>query len=78
MPQVKALLGHVSVESALRKRSCSRHKSGNAAHPIVKDKVCLVVKDANGSKQNYCLEAAADMLERAEKDLAGLRAALGI
>lgn len=78
MPKVKAVLGHVSVETAHRKRSCSRHKSGKAAHPIIKDEACLVVKDADGSKHNYCQEAAEGILDQAANDLAALRTALGM
>lgn len=78
MPTVKAVLGHVSVETAQRKRNCSRHKSGKAAHPIVKDEACLVVKDSDGSKRNYCQESAEEILGQAESDLVTLRKALGI
>jgi hypothetical protein len=78
MPKVKAVLGHLSVETAQRKRNCSRHKSGKAAHPIVKDEACLVVKGSEGSKQNYCQESAEEILDLAENDLAALRKSLGI
>lgn len=78
MPQVKAVLGHVSVETAQRKRKCSRHKSGNAAHPIIKDEACLVVKDSDGPTHNYCQDSAEDILDLAANDLAALRKALGI
>jgi len=78
MPKVKAVLGHLSVETAQRKRSCSRHKSGKAAHLIVKDEACLVVKSSDGSKHNYCRESAEEILDLAENDLAALRKSLGI
>lgn len=78
MPTVKAVLGHVSVETAQRKRDCSRHKSGKAARPIVKDAACLVVRGSDGSKHNYCQESAEEILNLAENDLAFLREALGI
>lgn len=78
MPKVKAVLSHVSVETALRKRTCSRHKSGKVAHPIYKDEACLVVKDSDGSKHNYCQESAEAILDLAANDLAALRCALGI
>ena len=68
----------MSVETARRKRTCSRHKSGGSAHPIYKDEACLVVKSSNGSKHNYCQESAADILDLAANDLAALRSALGI
>jgi hypothetical protein len=78
MPKVKAVLGHVSVETALRVRNCSRHKAGKAAHPIIKDEACLVVKDSDGSKHNYCQQSAEEILDLAADDLAALRKALGI
>lgn len=78
MPKVKSVLGHVVVETAKRRRTCSRHRSGKAAHPIMKDEVCLVVRDADGSKHNYCLESADEILEAAAADLGLLRTALGI
>jgi hypothetical protein len=78
MPQVKAVLGHVSVETAKARRKCSRHKSGTAAHPIVKGEACLVVKDGDGSKHNYCHGSAEEILAAAAQDLAVLRAALGL
>lgn len=78
MPQVKAVLGHVSVETAQRKRVCHRHRSGNAAHGIVRGETCLVVHGPDGADRNYCTTAAAEILTRAENDLAALRAGLGI
>lgn len=75
---MKAVLGHVSVETAERKRSCSQHKSGKVAHPIIKNEVYLVVKDSDGSKRNYCQESAEEILDLAANDLAALRKALGI
>lgn len=78
MAQIKAVLGHVKVETAKRKRSCSRHKNGKHKHDILKDEMCLVVTDADGSKHNYCQESAGDILDRAEFDLAALRDSLSL
>lgn len=78
MPQIKAVLGHVKVETAKRKRGCSRHKTGKHKHDIVKNEACLVVTDADGSKHNYCQESASDILLRAEADLDALRADMGL
>jgi hypothetical protein len=78
MPAVRAVIGHVTVETAKRRRICWRHRKGKAVHPIVKGEVCLVVKDGNGTTANYCTEAARDILQRAEDDLAQLKVALGI
>lgn len=73
MPQIKAVLGNVKVETAKRKRGCSRHKAGKHKHDILKDETCLVVTDADGSKHNYCQESAKDILDRAQTDLETLR-----
>jgi hypothetical protein len=78
MPQIKAVLGHVAVETAKRKRTCSRHKNGAHAHDIARDEDCLVVTDADGSKHNYCAESAEAILDRADQDLAGLRSRMGL
>lgn len=78
MPQIKAVLGNVKVETAKRKRGCSRHKTGRHQHDIVKYETCLVVTDADGGKHNYCQESAKDILDRAEADLEALRAGMGL
>ncbi len=76
MAQIKAVLGHVSVETAKRTRICSRHRKGKLAHDIVADEVCLVVRDADGTKHNYCVDSANDILARAQQALTELRADL--
>lgn len=78
MPQIKAVLGNVRVETAKRKRGCSRHKTGKHQHDIVKGETCLVVSDADGSNHNYCLGSAKDILARAEADLQALRKGMGL
>lgn len=78
MPQIKSVLGHVSVQTAVRKRICYRHRSGKALHDIVKGEPCLVVHGSDGSDRNYCGEAAADILAKAQTDLDGLKSALGL
>jgi hypothetical protein len=78
MPQVKSVLGHVSVETAQRKRICYRHRHGKAAHDIVKDEDCLVVREGDGASRNYCLDAADDILTKAQADLEHLKTALGL
>ena len=78
MPKVKSVLGAVSVETAMRRRICSRHRSGKAEHPIVMGEACLVVKNGDGGKINYCVEAAEEILDVAAADLAHLRSSLGL
>lgn len=78
MPQIKAVLGNVKVETAKRRRGCSRHKTGKHKHDIVKDETCLVVTDGDGSKHNYCRESASEILDRAEADLCELRTGMGL
>lgn len=78
MPQVKAILSHASVETVQRKRICSRHRAGKAAHDIVKGEACLVIRGIDGSRHNYCQDAAAEILNKAQDDLAALRASLSL
>jgi hypothetical protein len=78
MPQIKSVLGHVSVETAQRKRICYRHRAGKAAHDIVKGEDCLVVRGADGGDRNYCRGAAEDILGKAQDDIDGFKKALGI
>lgn len=78
MPQVKSVLGHVSVETAQRKRICYRHRSGKAAHDIVKEDACLVVRGTDGGQRNYCRDAAHDILSKAQVELDEMMSALGL
>lgn len=78
MPQIKAILGHTSVETAERKRICYRHRTGKAAHDIAKGEACLVIRGTDGSPHNYCQEAAAEILNKAQDDLVALRAGLSL
>lgn len=78
MPQIKSILGHVSVQTAARKRICYRHRSGKDSHDIVKGEACLVIHGADGGDRNYCGEAAAEILAKAQADLDTLNAALGL
>lgn len=75
MPQIKAVLGHVSLETALGKRICSRHRTGKEKHDIQKGDLCLVVRGIP-SDLNYCVESAVDILQKAENDLLNLRNSL--
>lgn len=76
MPQVRAVLGHVSVETARGKRICSRHRTGKEKHDIQKGELCLVVRGVPRDL-NYCIDSARDILQKAESDLIGLRDSLG-
>jgi hypothetical protein len=77
MPQIRTLLKHVTVETAMRTRLCSRHRSGKGQHQIQSGERCLVVKDASGAGRNYCFESALEILKRAEDELGELKVALG-
>lgn len=76
MAKVRVVLGHVSVETAERRRICHRNRE---SHSIAKGERCLVIREAasSGSK-NYCRACAAPILDQAGSDLAELRAALGL
>lgn len=75
MPKVREVLGHVSVETAERRRVCHR----NREHTIAKDEACLVIREpASSGSKNYCRVCAGPILAQAAQDLADLRAALGL
>lgn len=73
MAKVRQLFNPVSVETAKKKRICHHNRKN---HEILKEEKCLVIKDANGGKRNYCVHCAAAILDRADADLDGLRADL--
>ena len=76
MPKVREILGHVSVETAERRRACHRNRG---SHAIAKGEACLVIREpASSGSKNYCRICAAPILEQAARDLADLRAALGL
>lgn len=70
MPQVKRLLKDASIEVASRKRICHRNRAG---HEIAMGDSCLVVKEPEGGKRNYCAQCAAEILDQAADDLHILR-----
>ncbi|MFI5430138.1 DEAD/DEAH box helicase [Aeromicrobium sp. UC242_57] len=72
MPQIKSLLGHASVQTAVRQRICYRHRTGKTSHVIVKGETCLVIHGADGGDRNYCRDSAADILTKAQDDLDAL------
>ena len=67
MPKLKRLLVSACSETAQRRRHCSR----NQEHVICQGDKCLVIKE-NMSKNNYCMECAALILQKAKEELDGL------
>ena len=67
MPKLKRLLVSACFETAQRRRHCSR----NQEHVICQGDKCLVIKE-NMSKNNYCMECAALILQKAKDELDGL------
>jgi hypothetical protein len=75
MPAVRDILGHVSAESAVRERKCTRNKAKK--ENIAAGELCLVVKSGPmNSPQSYCVEHAQPMLDGAWKKLRGIYAFL--
>lgn len=64
MPKLKRLLVSACFETAQRRRRCSR----NQEHVICQGDKCLVIKE-NMSKNNYCMECAALILQKAREEL---------
>lgn len=69
MPRLKRLLLNASFEVAQRQRQCSRDNG----HIIRGGQKCLVIKESM-SKRNYCLECAAVIISKAERDVLALKA----
>ena len=67
MPKLKRLLVSACFETAQRRRHCSR----NQEHVICQGDKCLVIKE-NMSKNSYCMECAALILQKAREELAQL------
>jgi hypothetical protein len=66
MGAVRDIITHVEVEIALGKRICHhnrRHHSVPAGHK------CLAVHDHDGSRKNYCLPCALEILAKAKTKL---------
>ena len=72
MPKLKRLLISACFETAQRRRHCSR----NQEHVICQGDKCLVIKE-DMSKNNYCMECAALILQKAKEELDGLTRELG-
>lgn len=64
MPKLKRLLVSACFETAQRRRQCSRNKG----HVICKGDKCLVIKE-NMAKNNYCMDCAALILQKARTEL---------
>ena len=73
MPAVRQLLRHVNIETAAGKRKCHRKQN---EHKILKGDVCLVIRGADSTAKNYCVECALPILEQARDDLNALAAGL--
>jgi hypothetical protein len=68
--KVRQLFNRIDVETAKRVRICHHNRR---KHSIAKGDRCLVINEADGSKKNYCVECATDILDRADEDLVELR-----
>lgn len=75
MPAVRRLLKQAKIEVAARERKCHRKQN---EHAILKDDVCLVIRDPDGRAKNYCVECALPIIDQARDDLAALAAGLGL
>lgn len=74
MPAVRDVLGHVSIETADKRRKCHRKPS---KHSIAKGETCLVIRGGPfNSPKNYCKECALEILDRATASLAALKKGL--
>lgn len=76
---IKAILRHVHVETPRTNhpRTCAAHRSGKKAHKILSGDRHLVITEQDKTYR-YCPEAAKDLLDKAQADLAMLRQQLGL
>jgi len=70
MAKTRQILKAISVEEASRKRKC-HHSRGQ--HGIAGGDRCLVVKEPDGGKKNYCVDCGNAILDVADDDLDTLR-----
>lgn len=70
MAKTRQVLKAVSVEVASRMRKC-HHSRGK--HGVAGGDQCLVVKEPDGGKKNYCVSCGNEILDVAETDLEDLR-----
>ncbi|RGP43817.1 hypothetical protein AWH04_28225 [Rhodococcus erythropolis] len=75
---IKSVLRHIRVETPRtnHQRKCAAHQRGKQAHYILAGDTHLVITEDNKDIR-YCLDAAAEILDRAQKDLEILRNQLG-
>lgn len=74
MAKIRQLFNHIEVETAKRERICHHNRK---KHSIAKGERCLIIKQSDGARKNYCVDCAIDILDRATEDLAELRAKIG-
>jgi hypothetical protein len=71
----KAILHHIHVETpedGIIPRTCKAHMKGNKAHKILAADTRLIIVDDDKALR-YCPQAAADILDLAQRDLNVLR-----
>ena len=74
MAKVRAVLGHVEVQTAKLQRVCHRNRDD---HSIRAGESFLLVHNPGGTGyKNYCRQCASQILQRAEGDLVALKSAL--
>lgn len=75
----KAVLRHIHVETPRTNhpRKCAAHRNGTKAHKLLSGDRHLVITE-DDKTYRYCLEAAKDILDKAQSDLDALRLQLGL
>lgn len=66
MATVRDIIIHVEVQVASAKRICHHNRKD---HGIAKGQKCLAIRDAGGSRKNYCLACATVILQKAKRKL---------
>lgn len=69
MASVRDIITHVDVEIASKVRICHHNRK---EHQISKGEKCLIIRDQNGGKKNYCQSCAVAILQRAKEKISSL------
>jgi hypothetical protein len=69
MATVRDIITHVEIEVAVRTRICHHNRQ---EHEIMSGQKCLVIREHDGSRKNYCLDCSKAILVKAKNKLSVL------
>jgi hypothetical protein len=75
MPGIRDIITHVEVQMASAVRICHHNRR---EHRILKGQKCLAVHAPDGSRRNYCLGCALEIIGKAKAKLAALEGEISL